>query len=46
LGGAAGERALRYSVDSMVEGVLAIYRDVLARPAGRPPAALSESLAS
>jgi glycogen(starch) synthase len=46
LGGAASERAGRYSVDSMVEGVLAVYRDILARPAGRPPAALSESLAS
>jgi glycosyltransferase involved in cell wall biosynthesis len=45
LGTTASERAGRYSVDSMVEGVIAIYRDVLARPAGRPPAVLSESLA-
>jgi glycosyltransferase involved in cell wall biosynthesis len=46
LGVAAAERARRYSVESMVEGIVGIYGGALAHSAGRPPAALSESLAS
>jgi glycosyltransferase involved in cell wall biosynthesis len=41
----SSELARRYSVESMVEGMVSIYRGTLAHPAGRRRAALSESLA-
>jgi glycosyltransferase involved in cell wall biosynthesis len=44
LGAKASEHARRYSVDRMVEGIVAVYRGALARPAGCG-AAPSESLA-
>jgi glycosyltransferase involved in cell wall biosynthesis len=44
LGAKASERARCYSMDRMVEGIVAVYRGALARPAGRGVAS-SESLA-